>query len=422
MHPSECRMRPAEVLEVTACRKKKARRSVSTTDWQLEFSLPNVETTFRTQVFEALHSECAALLVCVRERRELTLPEGSAAIRVHTLTREQVVRSADCYACARFKQEAEKDYVVDLVHRCLPARVTFRVARPIASWGAKVEEISRIDIEAAMKCIDETALDWRTQLWLKIVYDGVRSVRSFDPIFRVLASKHLGVSSVFNQLLNRYYQQQNYGSARRVVFSRCYDPKALDLGIRNDAPWTHSVLDWFAGRLVPTNINRCSLYLWGRAGSGKTRFVNRLLEAQMCLCRDCSEPFFLQGLCEDHDFVWLDEFVPDIVIKNKEYRQQFNKLAGRERVAVRVKGGQQYEVDAGRIRTIVTSNEPPWTADHFMRRFFIVEAKEGIYDTIPQGKSCPPAMAVHPRLVLPDNVVTLDDGDSGHKWRVWNIT
>ena len=178
-------MRPADVLEVTPCRKKKARRSVSTTDWQLEFSLPVVETTFRTQVYQALHSECAALLVCVRERRELTLPVGSAATRVHMLTREQVVRSADCYACARFKREGEKDYVVDLVRRCLPAHVTFKVARPITNWPSKVEEISRIDIEAAMKCIDETALDWRTQLWLKIVYDGARSGRSFDSVFRV---------------------------------------------------------------------------------------------------------------------------------------------------------------------------------------------------------------------------------------------
>ena len=422
MHPVRRRTRPADVLEVTACRGKKARRSVGTTDWQLEFSLPDVETTFRTQVFEALHGECAALLVCVRERRDLTLPEGSAATRSHTLTREQVVRSVDCYACARFNREGEKDYVVDLVRQRLPSRVIFRVARPIVNWRGKVEEISRIDIEAAMKCIDETALDWRTQLWLKIVFDGVRSVRSFDPIFRVLSSKHLGVSSVFNQLLNRYHQQQNYGSARRVIFSRCHDPRALDLGIKNDASWTRYVLDWFAGRLVPHNLNRCSLYLWGRAGSGKTRFVSRLLEAQMSLCRDCSEPFFLQGLSEDHDFVWLDEFVPDIVVKNKEYRQQFNKLTGRERVAVRVKGGQQYEVDADRIRTIVTSNEPPWTADHFVRRFFIVEAKEGIYDIMPQGKARPAGLAAPSRPVLSDGLRAFDDSDSGHKWRVWNIT
>jgi hypothetical protein len=251
---------------------------------------------------------------------------------------------------------------------------------PIQNWRKAVEEVSRTDLDAALKDIDESTLDWRNRLWLRIVYGKVRTVRSLDPVFMELAARHIAVKSTFADLINRYQQCKNKGNMRRVVYSQYTSPSSIDGEIRNDVSWARLVLDWFAERLVPTDLNRRSLYLWGRAGVGKTRFVDRLLEAQMCIHRDCSESFFLQGLSEDFDFVWLDEFVPDTIIRNKEYRQQFNKLTGRERVMVRVKGGEQYEVDADNIRTVITSNDPPLSVDFFQRRFYVVEANDAMYD------------------------------------------
>jgi hypothetical protein len=66
-------------------------------------------------------------------------------------------------------------------------------------------------------------------------------------------------------------------------------------------------------------------------------------------------------------------------MRNKEYRQQFNKLTGRERVMVRVKGSEQYEVDADNIRTVITSNDPPLSVDFYRRRFYVVKANDVMY-------------------------------------------
>ena len=197
---------------------------------------------------------------------------------------------------------------------------------------------------------------------------------------------------------------------RRLDYSNCPDPKSADDTIINDTKWARDVLDWFAERLEPSDLNRRSLYLWGRAGVGKTRFVERLLVAQQFIQRDCSESFFLQGLSEDHQYAWLDEFVPDVLLKNKEYRQQFNKLTGRERVMVRVKGGEQYEVDADNIRTVVTSNEKPLTVDHFVRRFFVVEARVGLYGHISPKKPDCIELRRSPRVAQADSCVAIAAG------------
>jgi hypothetical protein len=79
--------------------------------------------------------------------------------------------------------------------------------------------------------------------------------------------------------------------------------------------------------------------------------------------------------------VWLDEFVPTFMASRGEYRQQFNKLTGREVVLVRAKNDTQYEVDAAKIRTVICSNETPPHADYFTRRLFSVQASIGLYGT-----------------------------------------
>jgi hypothetical protein len=358
---------------------KNVKRSTSAADWKFEIALPEYTKTIKAEIYAAMQGECTSLLVCVEERKRLTLPLGVVVSDLSPLRAHSETKIADCHLLSRFKLQMTKESAQQLVRLTLSPQLVVKSAEPICDWFKAIEEASRTDLDAAMKDIDEALLDWRSRLWMKIVFDGVRTIRSSDTIFRELGSQHVAFKSVFNDLLNRYHQQKNAVSTRRLIYSDCINPMSIDGEIICNAGWARSVLDWFAERLVPVDMNRRTLYLWGGAGVGKTRLIERLLEAQMCVRRDCAEVFFLQGLTEDHRFVWLDEFVPSIIVKNKEYRQQFNKLTGRERVMVRVKGGEQYEVDADTVRTIITSNDPPPTAEYFLRRFFAVKAAEAIY-------------------------------------------
>ena len=361
-------------------RRSKAGRSGSATEWTLELVLTEVSSTqTRGLVYAALQGECTSLLVCVEESERLTVSMGVTFSNGALPAPDSVARLLDCHTCARFKSQLTNEEVLALAKRVLPSTVDVKSADLICDWNTTIQQVSKTDLDAALKDIDVRTLDWQSRMWLKIVYDGVRSVHSSDPIFRVLAAKHAAVASTFQRLLNRYHHLKNLTNPRRVIYADCTDPRLIDAEIVSDVVWARKVLDWFAERLAPPDLGRRSLYLWGAAGVGKTRFIERLLEAQMCLTKDCAESFFLQGLSEDHQFVWLDEFVPDIIVKNKEYRQQFNKLTGRERVMVRVKGADQYEVDADTIRTVVTSNHPPLTDDYFRRRFIAVKANEPIY-------------------------------------------
>ena len=377
---SSSELYPQEAPSVIQNGKAKAgKRKCQSNDWKFDLTASIYDTLTRAEVYSALEGECSSLIVCMVERTRVTLPSGVLVGKTEQTWSHGETRLHDYHICARFKSSLPSSKVATIVEHSLTKRVSISLMAPIQNWRKAVEEASRTDLDAALKDIDESTLDWRNRLWLRIVYGKVRTVRSLDPVFMELAARHIAVKSTFADLINRYQQCKNKGNMRRVTYSQCTNPLTVDGEIRNDVTWARLVLDWFAERLVPADLNRRSLYLWGRAGVGKTRFVDRLLEAQMCIHRDCSESFFLQGLSEDFDFVWLDEFVPDTIMRNKEYRQQFNKLTGRERVMVRVKGGEQYEVDADNIRTVITSNDPPLSVDFFRRRFYVVEANDAMY-------------------------------------------
>ena len=155
--------------------------------------------------------------------------------------------------------------------------------------------------------------------------------------------------------------------------------KDADPDVINIHGWGEQVLDWFSERLPNRSDNRRALYLWGNAGVGKTRLVDRLLRGYVCLNRDCGESFFLQGLDENYEFVWLDEFDPTKLTRC-DISNQFNKLTGREEVHVRVKNGVQRDVNARLIRTVICSNHPPPQADYYQRRLYVVRADKIIYD------------------------------------------
>ena len=372
---------PQEIASLSQLKSRKLRkRKYQSNDWKFILTASTIDTLSRGDIYSALDGECSSLIVCMVERTRITLPFGVLVGKTEppNLPHDET-RVHDYNVCAQFKSSLSCSKVDAIVKLRLAKRVSITSMEPVRNWCKAVEEVSSTDPDAAIKDIDESMLDWRNRLWLRIVYGNVRTVRSLDPVFAELAARHISIKTTFTDLINRYQQCKNKGNTRRVIYSQYNDPLSVDREIRNDVSWARLVLDWFAERLVPVDLNRRSLYLWGKAGVGKTRFVDRLLEARMCIHRDCSESFFLQGLSEDFDFVWLDEFVPDTVMRNKEYRQQFNKLTGRERVMVRVKGSEQYEVDADNIRTVITSNDPPLNADYFRRRFYVVNANEDMY-------------------------------------------
>ena len=303
---------------------------------------------------------------------------GAAVAPVRT------THSFKCFACARFTTRASKRDVLALVKQAQLVGIAAECAKPICNWRESVLKASKTDMDASTMGISNSLLDWKHRLWKKIVFDGLRNSQSGGPIFSDSTANHVGAT--FRHLLQRHNRMANLTDARRISYPTCVDPALIDDGIKGGQEWARLVLDWFGERLVPANLNRRSLFLWGSAGVGKTRFLERLFEAQEWFRADCSEPFFLQGLCEDHRYVWLDEFVPEIV-KGNENRQQFNKLVGREHVLVRVKGAGQHVVNTDTIRTVVSSNEGPLSIDYFKRQFFVVKATNALYETSPKPRA-----------------------------------
>jgi hypothetical protein len=365
---------------------KRAKRTLTSNEWKLIITPDGCNMATRAAVYEALESECTSVLICMADRSRITLASGVNASSTEPADSLREIHSHCYHICIRFKKRLLSSGVAAIVARCVASRASITSIESIVLWDKEVEDTSKMDLDAAMKDIEESILHWRNRLWLRIVYANVRTIRSLDPVFMEITSEH-AVKSTFCDLITRYQQYKNSTNSRRIDFSQIVNPLSVDDEIKCDVPWARSVLDWFANRLVPADLNRRSLYLWGSAGVGKTRFVERLLEGRMCIHRDCAESFFLQGLSEDYEFVWLDEFVPSILVRNKDYRQQFNKLTGRERVIVRVKGGEQYEVDVDNVRTIITSNEPRMTADYFRRRLYVVYAGDMMYDTTAEPDS-----------------------------------
>ena len=355
------------------------------TDWLVEFATTGTDgPLLRRQVFKMLRGTCVELLVCVVDDVRRLISEGVEYANGAAIPPEQITHSFKCLACARFTSRVSKRDVLALVAQAQVMEIVVKCAQPICNWSASVLRASKTDLDASTMGISDSILDWKHRLWIKIVYDGLRTLHSGDPIFSDATASHVGAT--FRHLLHRHFKRMNLTNARRVNYSICTDPKLIDDGIKGSPEWARLVLDWFGERLVPADLNRRSLFLWGNAGVGKTRFLERLFEAQEWFRADCSEPFFLQGLCEDHRYVWLDEFVPEIV-KGREYRHQFNKLVSREHVMVRVKGAGQYEVNADSIRTVVSSNEAPLSTDYFKRRFFVVRATNALYETPPKPRA-----------------------------------
>ena len=358
------------------------------TDWLVEFaSTTGTDVALvRRQVFNMFRGACVALLVCVEDDVQHMLPDGVVFANKTAMAPEQTAHSFKCLACARFTSRVSRRDVLALWRQAQLVEIDMKCAQPICNWRATVLQASKTDMDAAIMGISDSLLDWKHRLWMKIVYGGLRTIHSGDSIFSDTTANH--VSATFRHLLQRYNKKMNLTDTRRVNYSICVDPKLIDDGIKGSPEWAKLVLDWFGERLEPANLNRRSLFLWGSAGVGKTRFLERLFEAQEWFRADGSSPFFLQGLCEDHRYVWLDEFVPEIV-KGKEYIHQFNKLVGREHVVIRVKGAGagQYEVNADNIRTVISSNEGPLSSDYFKRRFFVVKATNALYETPPKPRA-----------------------------------
>ena len=343
--------------------------------WSIELSA--TPELGRDHILKAIDPFCDKALVFVIRKRMLTLQSSAINHNSHdTFASRYETRT---HIAAHLHEEMSSYEVQKLIERAVGATTVGVKVIEADKWSALVDQATEADLDIVYKGISEDQMSWKYRLWFKIVHENLRSWRAADTVFDDLMSLHAPLKTEFSRLKARYYAQKNKDNPRRVDFATCTSAASIDNDIQKEAGWIKPILDWFAQRLEPEEFNRRTLYIHGPAGVGKTRLIERLLEGQSVLQRDCCEPFFLQGLTEDTRFVWLDEFVPDIICDRSDYRSQFNKLTGREVVSVRVKNGEQYEVDADSVRTIITSNDPPMNANYYRRRMFIVHAPETIY-------------------------------------------
>jgi hypothetical protein len=336
--------------------------------WTVEFDPPPMAT--RLQVYTLLAPICDKLVVAFEEVNRLT----TGIERVITTSHRGVA------ACLLAGPVCDRTSAHSKIAEALSGLIAEFKLDKSTKWDELVDHLTGADVSAEVKDVTWPELNMRFKLWWLIMNENVRSPRSTNARLVAILIRSTSAKAMFSSLLNEYRAQTNRANTLRVDYKLCPSVTDADNEVVSVQPWAEKVLDWFAERLPEQEQNRRSLYLWGCAGVGKSRLISRLLAGRMCFRRDCCEGFFLQDLAEEFEFVWLDEFVPRIMTDHGEYRQQFNKLTGREQLVVRVKYGVQYEVDASNIRTIICSNEAPPSADYFARRLFAVVANEALYD------------------------------------------
>ena len=370
----------------------------SSSIWLVEFPLPHDVT--RLQIFRKMAPVCDGLVVAFKETTYHTSGDEPGLNRLVQVT-----------ALCRLKDSVAKTTARKAVATALCDVVMEFTLTVGYDWQCLVAQQTGIDACAEIKNVAWTDMHLRFKLWWLITKENVRSVRSLNRELLLLLAGSAASSAMFRSLLHEFAVQSSLRDPMRINYKLCPRASDADKDVDRSEPWAEQVLDWFAERLPQPGLNRKSLYLWGPAGVGKTRFIARLLAARQCLHRDCNEGFFLQDLAEEYEFVWLDEFVPGFVISRGDFRQQFNKLTGREKVMVRVKGGVQYQVDASGIRTIICSNHEPPDADYFLRRLLVIRAGSPLYGNdaglVSRGRKQPASSTVHSKRVKYDTGVAI---------------
>jgi hypothetical protein len=165
---------PQETAAIGEHRKTKAgKRKCQSTDWKFNLTASIFDTLTRGEVYSGLDGERLSLVVCMVERTRVTLPSGVLVGKTEPALPREETRVHDYSVCARFKCILPSSKVVAIIQRYLAKRVSISLMAPIQNWRKAVEEISRTDLDAAIKDIDESMLDWRNRLRLRIVYGKV---------------------------------------------------------------------------------------------------------------------------------------------------------------------------------------------------------------------------------------------------------
>jgi hypothetical protein len=296
-------------------------KEISSDMWQVEFTVPSVEK--RSQVFGVLRPLCKKLIVSckVAERFTSNLANNAPSI---------VATMIDGVASCWMVEAMTESMLLEKLHSVLEQLAGDIAVSTIKDWSYVVERQTSGDLDCMVLNIDSHDLSLRTRLWWMIHHENILSMRSLNPRLLSVLAENRGAKDLLRNLLNEKRARINRMNPRRVAYGEHQSVIEIDPDIRHAAEWTRNVLDWFAERLPQPNMNVRALYLWGGAGVGKTRLVDRLLLGHECMRRDTSEAFFLQNLSEDYEFVWLDEFVPNLIARRHDLRHQFNKLTGRE--------------------------------------------------------------------------------------------
>ena len=235
------------------CRVSRNRYSA---EWKFDLLSTGLdEMSTRTQTYGVFDHECVSFLTCLTASERATLRPGAG------LTLEIHSHSWVCQVCARFRAGLSKRAVFGLVKGWLPINIVVISVTVIRDWAGTVEKARETDVKAVYKGIEETCLHWKTRLWMQIVHGGMRSFPSADSRFCDMVAQHVGAKSIFEQLLFKHRKEQNMLSPRRITYRDCTDPKTVDTEIMRDVEWAKHVIDWFAERLIPADLNSRSLYL-----------------------------------------------------------------------------------------------------------------------------------------------------------------
>jgi hypothetical protein len=198
---------------------KRVKRTLRSNEWKLILTPDGCNMVTRVAVYEALESECSSLLICRADRSRITLVSGVTTSSIESADSLREIRLHCYHICMRFKTRLLSSGVAAVVAHSVASRATITSIESIVMWDKEVEDTSKMDLDAAMKDIEESLLHWRNRLWLRIVYANVRTIRSLDPIFMEIASEH-AVKSTFSNLIIRYQQCKNSTNSRRIDFSQ----------------------------------------------------------------------------------------------------------------------------------------------------------------------------------------------------------
>ena len=144
------------------------------------------------------------------------------------------------------------------------------------------------------------------------------------------------------------------------------------IGFAADVAWTRNLFNWFGGGCDLSH--RYAAYVLGAGGEGKTRIVRAMIQGMNVFECHLTKPFAFDGFNQSIDILLVDD-----INWNKfdgALRSTLLNIMGRQSAVIQRKWKRQATVVNEHVLTIFTSNYKPLADDSFLRRSYVVWAKE----------------------------------------------